>query len=169
MNIKSWLRSGKNLESSHTSKKLWNNPQVRCVLTRSLFVRYNQRESNNPRRWSVTYAETKTAEEERSREVKAEWNSSGFNIKLNLARGNILCIYLHAQRQKRCVQQRHHGGAEVENSSFNSSALHWGRTRKALWSYTVVLVHLQNWQQSSKSENGCQQNWDLFAEISSSA
>lgn len=65
------------------------------------------------REWSAPSAETKTA---MKRETK-EHNSSGFNINLNFAQGNILCIYLHAQRQKRCVE---HGGAEAENSSLNS-------------------------------------------------
>lgn len=65
------------------------------------------------REWSAPSAETKTA---MKRETK-EHNSSGFNINLNFAQGNILCIYLHAQRQKRCAE---HGGAEAENSSFNS-------------------------------------------------
>lgn len=39
------------------------------------------------------------------------------------------------------------GCAEVENSSFNTSALHRWRIRKAVWFYTVLLVHLQHWQQ----------------------
>lgn len=145
----SWITSANIYEIILKFSVCWHDFSLWC----------NQKESNNARIWSVLAAEAKNPRRWEGEVVsggRAEWSSSGFNVNMNFTHGSILCIYLHAQREKRCVQRRsQETGTEVRRLKIAPLiSRHFtdeGIVRQCF--YAVLLVRLQHWQQSSIKVN----------------
>lgn len=91
---------------------------------------------------------------------RAEWSSSGFNVNMNFTHGTRLCIYLHVQREKRCVQET---GTDVRK--LRTAPLiprHFtdeGLERQCDFTLRCWCISSTDNNPLSKAKFGCKQNW----------